>query len=424
MFESPWFRVIPLILLSVIAGCIATVRYAFAAQRKARYTSVAGANLRDNPAPFIVSANLLSTMLLVASGMYAGEKLSFFVVNGFRSFLVDPFLSRWFGIATLLFCVIALFTIIAEIVPRRIGRIYSEEIVRFCYPFARTVTVLLYSFVRALESSVEVVLRIGARGRELKVEFTENEFKELISAGTQTGMFSFAEARLLTKVMRFADKSVMAVMTPRNDIVWLDRSRSIKSQWHKIKDSGHSQFPVTKEDIDRVEGVVTLNDVSQALIEKSDYLPISMVRKVLQIPCTMPALAVLEEFRRNGGGIAVVIDEYGGVNGMVTSHDLMETLVGEIRSGNSDGERLILTLDDGAFVASSALDIDELFDVLKLPVETNDVDNSRYYSLGGLVMELLGEIPKLGDSFVYENYKFTIVQMDGRRLDKVRIEKA
>ena len=283
-----------------------------------------------------------------------------------------------------------------------------------------TITLLLYSFVRALETTVEVVLRIGSKGREVNVEITENDFKELIVAGTQSGMFSFAEARLLTKVMRFADKSVLAVMTPRNDLVWLDRSKSITSQWHKIKTSGYKHFPVTKEDIDRVEGIVSINDISQSLIEQNEFLPLSMVRRVLQIPCTMPALAVLEEFRKNGGEIAVVIDEYGGVNGMVTTHDLMETLVGEMRSGTQSSDRLISIIDSKTYLASSAIDIDELFDVLKLKHET---DNSRYYSLGGLVMDRMGEIPKIDDTFEYLGYKFTIVNMSGRRLDKVRIKK-
>ena len=247
---------------------------------------------------------------------------------------------------------------------------------------------------------------------------TQEELEILIEQGTQSGVFEEIEQDMLESVLRLDERHVESLMTVRTQIVYFDISDSVEDILHKIENSNHSRFPVVEDNLDNVLGIVRVTDllIQDLTHQKFDVKP--LLHPPLFVPESTTALEVLDLFKKEGIHIALVTDEYGGVEGLVTHNDILETIVGYIPSMDESVEPEIVHREDGSWLLDGLLPIEkfkEVFNVDALP----DEDQGHYQTLGGFVMSQIGAIPVTGQHFEWGHMRFEVVDMDGRRVDKV-----
>jgi putative hemolysin len=252
-------------------------------------------------------------------------------------------------------------------------------------------------------------------------EVTEEEIKVMIEQGTETGMFEESEQDMVQGVLSLGDLKIGALMTPRPDITWIDINDRIAITRQKIIDSDYSRLPICEGELDRVLGVIHVADLLSQTLRGEEINLTESLRQPLFIPESTRGLKVLEQFKKFGTHIAMVVDEYGVIQGLVTMHDLFEEIVGDITDFNEAPEEpQIIQREDGSWLLDGMLSIEELLEQFDIP--ENAIDRGNYHTLGGFAIMQLGKIPVSGEYFQWRNLKFEIVDMDGKRVDKVLVE--
>lgn len=360
-------------------------------------------------------------LILVMAGVYCGFYLRV-PFSDFARGLLDHqtggerlvFWLMWLALS-------ATIVVFGDFVPRRVALQYPFQVYRLTIPVARLVTRVLRPFLRLADMTTNVVLgKSGATEQEITATVTGEEVRLMLERAKESGVIHPAEQQILSKVFRFGSRYVSSLMTPRNDIVWLDCEEPLKELWGAARSSGFSHFPVMRGSIDDIVGVVSIGDLAEQYAAGVAQLDPSRCREVYQVPATTQALSVLQRFQEDKHRFALVIDEYGGIDGLVTTHDLMEALVGEIGDGEFSAESTVVKRDDGSFLVDASVDLEDMMDRIgvRLPVER---ERKGFYSLGGLIMERLGHVPQTGEHFRYGGVYFEVVDMDGYRIDKVLV---
>jgi putative hemolysin len=239
--------------------------------------------------------------------------------------------------------------------------------------------------------------------------------------GTEAGVFETAEHEMMQAVLRLGDRRVSAVMTPRPEIVWLNLDATPADLQQKIIDSvHHSRFLVGQGSLDRVLGVVHTKDLLiQSLAQRHLDLAAAMQPPVF-VPESMRALDVLELFKQSNSHMVLVVDEYGGLQGLVTLHDILATVVGDVPTAGELAEPRAVQRDDGSWLLDGSLPVDELYDRLNLG-QLPRIEGGAYQTLGGFIMAQLGRIPVVSEHFVWHGWRFEVMDMDGHRVDKVLV---
>lgn len=223
---------------------------------------------------------------------------------------------------------------------------------------------------------------------------------------------------LLSKAERLGERRVASLMTPRQDIMWLEADMPLAQAWQECVHSGHQVFPIGRGSLDQFVGIVRLADLADAIVSNRAVDLSQLATEPLTVPATLEATRLLVRLREEGRQLAVVIDEYGGVDGIISTQDLIEALVGEFAEGSDEPN--IIKRADGSWLVDAAQDIDEVFEALSIPAVPHD-DRRIFYSLGGFIMGQLGALPREGERFDYEGFRFEVVDMDKKRIDKVLI---
>ena len=274
--------------------------------------------------------------------------------------------------------------------------------------------------VRLLGWSSDLVMKVLGVSKSKEPPVTEEEIKVLIEQGTQAGVFVETEKDMVKSVFRLADREVGVLMTPRREIVWLDLADSWEINHRKIIETTYSRFPVGQGSLDNVTGIVRAKDALAYCLTHQDLDLRRVMKPPLFVPENAPAFQLLDTFKKSRPHLALVVDEYGGIQGLVTLNDILETLVGEIPALGASAKPEIVQREDGSWLLDGLMPVDEfndLFQLAKIPVE----DTGGYQTLGGFVMTRLGRIPKAADHFEWEGYRFEVMDMDDRRVDKVLI---
>ncbi|MHB1340021.1 MAG: hemolysin family protein, partial [Bellilinea sp.] len=240
--------------------------------------------------------------------------------------------------------------------------------------------------------------------------------------GTLVGVFEAAEQDMIESVFRLSDRYIDAIMTPRTEIEWLDMEESHDKVLTDILNSNHSRFPAAAGSLDNVQGVLRAKDFFESLHLGKPFEIQDLLQPPLFVPDSMSALKVLEMIKEAGVHEALVLDEYGGLLGMVTLYDVLKAIVGEIPGPGDDMEPQAIKRDDGSWLLDGLLDIDDLKEILDTD-DLPDEDRIGYQTLGGFVMSQLGSIPISGSSFEWNGMRYEILDMDGRRVDKVLVSK-
>ncbi len=284
----------------------------------------------------------------------------------------------------------------------------------------RALASLASPIVYMLSISTETVLQIlGIRPSE-EPQVTEEEIKILIEQGTEAGTFEAAEQDMVERVFRLGDRPVTFFMTPRPDIVWLDLDDSPEENRQKMSASNYSRYPVCQEGMDNVLGVIPVTDLLSRSLRNEPFDLTIGLRQPVFVPESTRGLKVLELFKQTVTHIALVVDEYGVIQGLVTLNDIMSEIVGDVPAQPGQEEPQAVQREDGSWLVDGMLPVEEfleLFDVEELETEAR----GNYQTLGGLVITNLGRIPTAADHFEWQGMRIEVMDMDGNRVDKVLV---
>jgi putative hemolysin len=429
MMTTIGFELLFLLLLILANGALSMSELAVVSARKMRLQQMAddgkpGAGtalqLAEAPGRFLSSVQIGITLAGILSGALGGARLAGMISAPLSRL---PYMATYadvIGVALVAVAITYFTLVLGELVPKRLA-LRSPE--RVAAAVARPMAVLARitaPLVNLLSASTEFVLLVlGIRG-EPEPAVTEEEVRMMLEQGAELGVFEPMEEEIVGQVFRLADRKVGALITPRPEIVWIEVEDSVETMREKIVASGRSRFPVAERDLDRLIGIVLAKDLLAQCLAGGPIDLRSVLRPALYVPESMPALTVVERFKESQTKMAVVIDEYGGVEGIVTVDDVLEAMVGDISGPDEEGEPEAVQREDGTWLVDGMFPIDrfqDLFDIDALPYETE----GYYQTVGGLVMASLGQIPVTGDHFEWEGLRIEVVDMDGRRVDKVLI---
>ncbi|MBL8154558.1 MAG: HlyC/CorC family transporter [Anaerolineae bacterium] len=412
-----------ILLLNIVNGVLSMSEIAVVSARKVRLSQMAedgskGAKraleLAESPNRFLSTVQIGITLVAVLQGAFAGAALAHPVALALaRIPLLQP-ISEVLG----LFIVVALTTylslVIGELVPKRIGLQNPERIAVAVAPLMHGLSIVTAPFVRLLSISTDALLRlIGARDSG-EAPVTEEEIQALIRLGIQAGVFEAQEQEMVAGVMGLDERRVDQIMTPRMDIEWINLDDPVEENLKIITHSHHSRFPAAHGSLDHVVGLVRAKDLLDRLLRAQPVEFNTCIREILFIPESATATQALALFKRSGQHAALVISEYGGIEGMITFNNLVDEIFGETDAPES------IQRPDGSWLLDGLVSVDEfkdLFDLKALPGE----DDGHYQTLGGFIMERLGRIPDAADSFEWGGLRFEVMDMDGKRVDKVLV---
>jgi putative hemolysin len=305
-------------------------------------------------------------------------------------------------------------------VPKRLALNNAERIAVLVAAPMRNLSRIALPVVWFLSASTEAVLRLLRAKPSTEPSLTEEEIKVLIAQGTQIGIFEEVEQDMIEGVLRLNERRVSIAMTPRPQIVWLDITDTPAEIRRKIARSQHSRFPVAEENLDNVLGIITVKDLlANGLTEPSFDLR-TLLRPPLFVPEGISVLKVLELFKQKRSHLALVTDEYGGIEGLVTPNDILETIVGELPSIDSSAEPLVVRREDGSWLLDGMVHIDKLKEILDLE-ELPGEEQGAYQTVGGFFVSQVGNIPVAGQHFEWNSMRFEVMDMDGRRVDKLLV---
>jgi putative hemolysin len=403
-------------LLAMTEAALLSVRKARLQQRVNEGDKKAGIVLKlvENPNQFLSVIQIGITLIDVLTGAVTGATIAVMLT---RQFDKIPFLAPYsdsLGLAIGVLIITYFSIILGELVPKRLAIQNPEKIAsRFAQPML-LLSRLLSPVVRFLSFSTNVTLRLIGIRPSSEPPVTEEEIHVLLDQGTQAGIFEEAEQDMVAGVFRLNDRRVYSLMTPRTEILWLDVRDTTDEILKKLAEGPYSRFPVCQGSLDNVLGIVKARELlTRSLAGETIHLK-ECLSPALFIPETTFASRALEVFKESNKELILVIDEFGGVTGLLTINDVLEEIVGDIETG----EPQVTQRQDGSWLLDGMLDIDEFKELFHLGILPNEGD---YETLAGFVMASLGKIPRAADQFEWEGLRFEVVDMDARRVDKVLV---
>jgi len=421
-----------ILLLLLVNGVFAMSEIAVVSSRKARLqqraeTGDTGARraleLVDNPNRFLSTVQVGITLVGILAGAFGGATIASQVAVYVRRV---PSLAPYadgvsLGLVVLVITYLSL--VIGELVPKRIALNHPERIASAVAGPMNFLSRASAPLVALLSASTEGVLRLLGVRRTEEPPVTEEEIAMLLEQGTQAGVFEEAEQDIVERVFWLGDQRVASLMTPRRKVVWLDVEAPPGEYRETMARHRYSRFLVCDGSLDRVLGMVEVKDLWARTLagEPVDDLR-AVLRKPLYVPESTRALRVLAMFRESGTHLALVVDEYGGVEGLVTLNDVLEEIVGDLARAGAPAAPAVVQREDGSWLVDGSLHTDEFREAVGLP-ERRDEDREEYRTVGGFVLTHLGRIPTAGDKFVTEGLQVEVVDMDGHRVDKVLVSR-
>lgn len=334
-----------------------------------------------------------------------------FGAAGVGAQVVELYGEKWLAIVSVFLTLTMLFA--TEMIPKTLGAFYWKKLAPITAYTIHFLIKITYPFVIGFEC----IARFLSKGKTQE-KITEEEIKLILEEGSQAGVIEAVEQDMVEGILRLGNRRVGILMIPRMEIEWLDLNDNLETLQQKVKNSPHSRFPICDGDLDEVIGLITSKEIFSHPPSLAHFDARAFVKAPLFVPENMRVLQLLELFKKTPDHIALVTDEYGGVQGLVTLHDVLESIVGDVPSSAILPETQITERKDGSWLVDGMLPIDELkeyFDIEKLPEE----EKGAYRTLGGFCMRQIGSIPNVGDSFIWGTFKFKVVKMNGKRVEKV-----
>jgi putative hemolysin len=313
--------------------------------------------------------------------------------------------------------------ILGELVPKRIAMQYPEPIAAVIARPMHMLSQAMAPFVKILTMATDFMLRILGLHKKKEDVITEEEIAGLLREGTDAGVFEKTEHDIVTRALRLDDQPVAALMTPRMDIHYIDLEDPLEVNLMKIAESPYNRFPVCKGDVSNVVGVIHAGDLFEQTIRGKPIDIAAAVKPALFVPETISAMQLLETLKKNRAELALIVDEYGEIEGMVTLSDVMGELVGDVSVVDENRQDDAVRREDGSWSLDAGISIDRFRELLETDVRFPEEASGNYHTLAGFVMTWLGHVPKISEHFEWQGYRFEIADMDRNRIDRLLVAK-
>jgi putative hemolysin len=312
--------------------------------------------------------------------------------------------------------------VIGELVPKRLALLNAEAIAS---AIARPMTWLskvTSPLVRFFNLSSEALVRLIAGSHVAEPPVTEEEIKVLMEQGTEAGVFEESEQTLVSNILRLDEQRVSAIMTPRVDIFYLDLEEPYEENRQRLLDCPYSRMPVCKGGLDNVMGMLESTAVMRQSLRGESVDFTTLLERPLYVPNSISSMELLETFKKNRMHVALVVDEYGEIQGLVTMNDVLEAIVGDIATDATETDPDAVRREDGSWLLDGMLSLDKFKEIFELE-EIEDEDNGNFHTLGGFVMLRLGRVPTVADHFEWNGLRFEVMDMDRHRVDKMLVSR-
>ena len=435
-----------LLLLIALNGVLAMSEIAIVSSRKVRLAqqaekgnrgAAAALRLAASPTRFLSTVQIGITLIGIVMGAFGEAAIAGDLTERLgRSSQFAPY-AHIMATAIVVLAIFYLSLVLGELVPKRLALNNPERIAAFIAPPMRTLSWLTAPLVHFLSFSTDLVLKIFGSKASKDAAVTEQDIRDLIQQGTAAGLFLEKERELVERIFRLGDQRVSALMVPRADITWLEADAPVDRVRLAVATSSHSHFPVCTGGLDNLVGVVHLKDMVQAGLlqvgarqqapdsagEAEGRAPVGfnlrlLSRKPLFVPETMPALRLVEEFRKAELHIAFVLDEYGVIAGLITLNDLVEAMLGQMARHGEEDEPMAVQRADGSWLLDGGMPVEDLKSLMEVEALPGQ-ERTSFNTLAGFVMTYLARVPRTGDAFTYDRFRFEVVDMDRHRIDKV-----
>jgi putative hemolysin len=422
-----------LILLALIAlnGVFALSELAIVSSRRNRLQMRAdkgdkGAKvalkLQEDPSSFLSTVQVGITLIGIIAGAYGATALA----EDVAPFIIETFPALEAQANLIAFSVVIAATtylsiVIGELVPKRVAITAPEAFASLIAPPMALLSRVAFPVVYVLRGSTNLILQMLGLSNAKLEQVTEEEIENMLDEGAASGAIEEEERTMIRSVLRLADRDVRSIMTPRKDVVWLDLDDTPEELLLKIAESGHSRFPVARDDLESVISVVQTKDLLALSggkrlpdFETAGHAP-------LFVPDTMTVLNLLESMQASSVQMALVVDELGHVEGIVTAADVLGAIAGDAAFSAADGLARPQKRDDGSWLVDGRMAIEDL--ELALGVSDIDADDAPYTTVAGLVIHFLQRLPQLGDVVVSNGWRYEVIDMDSRRIDKLLVSR-
>jgi putative hemolysin len=375
----------------------------------------AALKLSLQPGHFLSTIQVGITFIGILTGLYSGDVLTVKFTPLLENWGMSPQYAYTITQITIVIIVTYLSIIFGELVPKRIGLSAAEKIAKFIAGPMNLLSVIVSPFVWILSKSTSFIFNLlGIKEEESKV--TEEEIKSMIREGTEDGEVQQVEQDIMERVFSLGDRDLESIMTPRPDIEWIDVDMSKEEIKELISNNPYSKYPVGKDDLDHIEGTVYIKDLF-TYIDFPDFDIRKIMRPAQYFYENMEVYSALEQMKITHNHTALIIDEFGALQGIVTLKDIMEAIVGEIPEPHEEPE--IIQRQDGSYLVDGQCSFYNFLSYFKLGDLYPD---NEHNTLGGLILEELGHIPHQGETLQWKNFKIEVVDMDGARIDKVIVD--
>ncbi|MDP9044705.1 MAG: hemolysin family protein [Pseudomonadota bacterium] len=416
-----------LFFLIVLNALFAMSEMALTASRKARLQVMleagdpgaqAALDLHENPTKFLSVVQVGITSISILNGIVGDAAFSAPLAEWLAARLpLSPHAVHIWATALVVVTVTFITIIFGELVPKRFGLMYPEAVARRAARPMEWLSVITRPFIRLLSWCTEATLGLfGIRGNPDR-SVTEEEINASLEEGLDAGVIEAQEHQMVRNVFRLDDRQVGSMMIPRAEIVWLDAGATTEEVLASIGNAEHSRYPVCRGGLDDVLGVISAQTLLQQVMKGQAMALVEGLQPSVFVPETLSGMELLEHFRASSAQLVFVVDEYGEVQGMITVRDVLEAITGEFSTPTAE-DAWAVQRDDGSWLFDGLIPVPELKDRLELK-ELPEEDRGRYNTLAGMIMLLLGRLPRTADSVEWDRWRFEVVDLDGKRVDKV-----
>jgi putative hemolysin len=420
-------EVLIIVVLSLLNGVFSMSEIALVSARKFKLENAAkrgnkGAKkaleLAESPNKFLSTVQIGITLIGLLTGIYSGKNIT----SDVKAWLLNiPALAPYaegLSVTCVLIFITFLSLVLGELLPKRIGMSFPETVASAVARPMHYVSLITAPFVWLLTHTSDLLLRLMGIRSETDSIVTEEEIKSIVQESADSGQIDEIEQDIVERVFALGDRQVDALMTHRSDIVWLDVADSLEDIRDRVRKERYSVYPVCDGDLDNFKGVVYINDLF--IHSGPDFKLIDKLKQPLFVPDTSTAYQLLESFRKSRQHYAVLIDEYGTLQGVITLDDIVDALVGDVSAEHHD-EYQITEVDPNTWRVDGQYAMHEFLQYLE--IEHYDHSNNDFNTIGGLFIHELNRLPKQGDKVTLGDFTLTVLKMDGHRVDEIEVKK-
>lgn len=383
----------------------------------------AAIELADSPSRFLSTVQVGITLIGIFNGAFGEASLVSRLAPAFTKLPVIGAYANEIALGIVVVAITFSSLIFGELVPKRIAMQYPESVASLISKPMQWLSRVMGPFVRVLTVSTDFTLRVLGLHNKKEEAVTEEEITGMLREGTEAGLFEKTEHEIVSRALRLDDQRVAALMTPRMDVHFIDLNDPLEVNLLKIADSPYNRFPACKNGLSNVIGVVHAGSLFEQSIRGQVIDIEAAAREPLFVPETISAMQLLETFKKHRAELALVVDEYGELEGIATLSDVLGALVGDVAVSDEQQEADGMRREDGSWLLDGGMSFDRFRELLDTDVTFPEEAGGTYHTLAGFVLTMLGHIPQIAEHFEWEGYRFEVVDMDRYRIDRLLVKK-